>query len=182
MILNFLIIGLVALIAYWWANQGVFSAILHLLCTIVAGAIAFGLWEWVVVRFLLSGSQFDQYAWGLTLAGLFVASLLILRLTCDKIVRANVRLPHTYDLVFGLPIGAASGILTIGILTIACGFTGSEIDILGYTGYARSSKTGKVESHDSLWFPVHTWTAGFYSYISATSLTTSLPMADAYPQ
>ena len=29
---NIIIIALVLLIAYWWANQGLFSAILHLVC------------------------------------------------------------------------------------------------------------------------------------------------------
>ena len=33
-IFNLLIIGLVLLIAYWWANEGLFSSILHLVCVI----------------------------------------------------------------------------------------------------------------------------------------------------
>ncbi len=38
---NLLIFAMVGLIGYWWANQGVFSGLLHLLCVVVAGAIAF---------------------------------------------------------------------------------------------------------------------------------------------
>ena len=35
----------VLLIAYWWSNAGAFSALIHLLCVITAGALAFALWE-----------------------------------------------------------------------------------------------------------------------------------------
>ena len=35
----------VILIAYTWLQRGFFSAVLHFACTIIAGAIAFALWE-----------------------------------------------------------------------------------------------------------------------------------------
>ncbi|MHC4141812.1 MAG: hypothetical protein ACYSUF_08025 [Planctomycetota bacterium] len=44
-IFNILCIAMVLLIAYWWANQGIFSAIIHLLCVIIAGALALAFWR-----------------------------------------------------------------------------------------------------------------------------------------
>ena len=41
MILSILIIIVIALAAFWWGNQGAFSALLHMLCALVAGAVAF---------------------------------------------------------------------------------------------------------------------------------------------
>ena len=45
MILSVLIIIVIALAAFWWGNQGAFSALLHMLCALVAGAIGFAVWE-----------------------------------------------------------------------------------------------------------------------------------------
>ena len=61
-VFNIILLGLIGLIAYWWANQGLFSAILHLLCVIVAGAVAFGVWEPLVYGLLLKGNWFDGFA------------------------------------------------------------------------------------------------------------------------
>ena len=108
-VFNLVILGLVVLIGYWWANQGVFSGILHLLCVIVAGAIAFAFWEPLTVGLLLRGNAFDNYAWGVSLVGLFVAVLLPLRLATNKLIPANVDLPHWANLSFGFPVGAGSG-------------------------------------------------------------------------
>ena len=60
---NLLCILLVGIIAYWWANQGLFSAIIHLLCVVTAGALAFAFWERLTLGLLLRGSWFDGYAW-----------------------------------------------------------------------------------------------------------------------
>ena len=45
MILSILIIIVIALAAFWWGNQGAFSALLHMLCALVAGAVGFAAWE-----------------------------------------------------------------------------------------------------------------------------------------
>ena len=169
--LNIVLIALVAMIAYWWANQGLFSAIIHLLCVIVAGAIALAVWEPVTVGLLLRGNAFDNYAWGVSLVGLFVAALLLLRLATNKLIPANVDLPHWANLGFGFPVGAASGVLTIGMLIIGMGFIQSEREIFGHVGSARSARTGQVgEVGSRMWLPFHKWTDEFYSQLSVGSL------------
>src|SRR5690349_10701262 len=105
-VFNLIVIAIVLLIAYWWANQGLFSAILHMLCVIAAGAIALSIWEPVTVGYLLRGNGFDDYAWGVTLVGSFVIILLILRVATNKIVPNNVAVPGWANWAFGLPIGA----------------------------------------------------------------------------
>src|SRR5436190_8436030 len=93
-IFNIVIILLVLLIAYWWANQGLFSAILHLVCVVIAGAITLSVWEPLTVGLLLRGNGFDDYAWGVSFIGIFAISLLILRVIMDKTIGANVTIPN----------------------------------------------------------------------------------------
>jgi len=184
-IFNIVLIALVGLIAYWWANQGLFSAILHLVCVVVAGAVALAFWEPVTVGFLLRGSGFDNYAWGVSLIGMFVVVLLILRVIMDKVIPANVKVPQWANFAFGLPVGAMAGILTMGILMIGAGFIQSTRSIMGFVGHGRvASKASKIEQTDALWLPVHSLTADFYELVSATSLYPTFndtPLRAYYP-
>ncbi len=180
---NLLILALVGLIGYWWATQGVFSGLLHLLCVIVAGAIAFAFWEPVTIGLLLRGSPFDNFAWGVSFIGLFVVPLFILRLATNKLVPANVDLPQWANLTFGFPIGVASGVLTMGMILLGTGFVQSQRDVFGYTGTVRNpDKLGQI-THvgPSLWLPVHQLTSEFYSWLSVTSLSTGQPLRQYYP-
>ena len=180
---NLVILGLVLLIGYWWANQGVFSGLLHLLCVVVAGAIAFAFWEPLTVGLLLRGTGFDNFAWGVSLIGLFVVPLFVLRLATNKLVPANVDLPHWANLVFGFPIGIASGILTVGIILVGTGFVQSQRDIFGYTGVVRNPNNAMqiTQVGGQLWFPVHKLTTDFYGWLSVTSLSTGKPLWHYYP-
>ncbi|MCH2149401.1 MAG: hypothetical protein MK095_08205, partial [Phycisphaerales bacterium] len=96
-LLNIAIIGLILLIAYWWSQQGFFSALLHLLAVISAGALALAFWEPLAIDVLLGGGTFDGYAMGLTLSGLFAIFLLVLRGVSDTFIRANIMLPQGPD-------------------------------------------------------------------------------------
>jgi hypothetical protein len=172
---------LAALIAYWWANQGVFSAILHLVCVIVAGAITLAFWEPLVTNYLMWGEAIDDYMWGVSFLVLFSVSLLILRILADRLAPANVRLPHWANIAFGAIPGIGAGILTIGMYLIGIGFIQSTDSIMGWYGTGRSSQTSRVTTINSLWLPFNKWTSDFYSYLSVSSLSTSRPLRQYYP-
>ena len=180
---NLVLIVMAGFIAYWLANQGFFSALLHLVCVIVAGAIAFAVWEPVVTGFLLKGGGFDNYAWGIVLVGVFVVVLFILRMVMDRIAPANVGIPHWANLVFGGGVGAAAGILTVGIFIIGAGHVQSSNKLLGgFRGWARDgNRGGQIVQRDKLWIPFHTLTAEFYGWLSVTSLSTSTPLRHYNP-
>jgi hypothetical protein len=170
-VLNIVLILLVLMIAYWWANQGLFSAILHLLCVIAAGAITLAVWEPLNMRLLLRGNAFDDYAWGVSFILIFIVSLFVLRLIMDKTIGANVQIPPWANMAFGLPIGAAAGVLTMGLFLIGAGHIQSGREIMGFEGVARSrDQGGRVGHVNKLWAPVHTWTYEFYSFLSVGSL------------
>ena len=183
-----LVVGAVLLIAYWWANQGFFSAILHFVAVVCAGAIALAVWEPLVVGIFLNNTFFDHFAWGLTLIGVFGVTLLLMRVAFDKLAPANVRVARWVDVTFGGAMGLGSGILTVGILIIGMGFVQSASTFMGLKGWGRSSN--EITSvHDGasqqLWFPVHTLTVKFYEFLSAGSLRPDfegMPLRQVNPQ
>ena len=185
MILNIAVIALVLFIAYWWANQGLFSAILHCLCVIAAGALAFAFWEPIVVGFLLKGNDFDNYAWGMTLGGLFIAFLFVLRLLCDHFAPSNVRFPPAANLVGGGIFGLIAGVLTAGITCISCGLIQAPVEIMGYVGWARAADAGGAPMQlNKMMLPAAEMTEKFYATLSRGSLSPfrSTPLAEYYPR
>ncbi|HIA72311.1 MAG TPA: CvpA family protein [Phycisphaerales bacterium] len=169
-IFNLFIIGLVFLIAYWWANEGLFSSILHLVCVITAGVITFSLWEPLTMR-VLNGGAFDNYAWGVILVGVFCVSLFLLRVTADKVVPANIKFPSWANYGIGGITGACSGVLTIGICLIGSGFIQSTNELMGYQGTARSKSTGLIgKVGDPIWLDVSNLTSAFFSMLSVGTM------------
>jgi hypothetical protein len=181
-LINIAIVALTLLIAYWWATQGLFSAILHLFCVVAAGAIAFSFWEIVTVRFLLHGNQFDDYAWGISLVLLFAISLFVLRLIADKIAPGNVDVPHWANLAFGLPVGLVAAELSIGILIIGAGHVQSQREIMGINGWQRGGN-GRVQQIEDypIWTMAHQVADEFFSRLSVGSLSTRTPLRHYNP-
>ena len=170
-IFNLIVLGLVGLIAYWWANEGLFSALIHLICVIAAGAIALSVWGPITMA-MLKGGSFDNYAWGVVLVVVFVISLLILRISADKIIRSNVNFPTWANMAFGGFSGACAGVISIGICLIGSGFIQSTSELFGYRGTGRDENNkaaiGKVG--DPIWLDVAKLTASFYSTLSVGTL------------
>jgi hypothetical protein len=161
MILNVLVIGFVGLIAYWWANQGTFSAIIHCLCVIVAAALAFAVWEPLALR-LLAIPGVEVWAWGVALLGPFAAFLLVLRVAADKLVPDNLNFPQVVNYLVGGAFGAIAAIVTVGMIVIGAGFTQSDVRLIDFRGTVRSTAAkGQPDyaSSPNLWLPVHTITA-----------------------
>ena len=92
MILSILIIIVIALAAFWWGNQGAFSALLHMLCALVAGAVAFAAWEPLAYMLLNAGGLpkfIPQFAWGLAWRCLSFSGFVILRVLCDSLIKST---------------------------------------------------------------------------------------------
>jgi len=170
-ILNVLVLGAIGFIAYWWISQGALSAVLHCLCVIVAGALAFAVWEPIVVNFLLGGGPFDNYAWGMTLGLVFAVLLLVLRIASDKLVPFDIPLQKYASMAIGAAAGIVSGVLTVGIVVIACGFIQGPIDLLEFTGYARDAKkSGQPAPQNRLWVDAPKLTESFFATVSRGGL------------
>ena len=170
-IFNITIIGLVLLIAYWWSNEGLFSSLLHLICVIMAGAIAFSLWEPITMA-MMSGGGFDNYAWGIVLIGVFAISLLGLRVASDKIIPANLYFPQWANTAIGGLLGLAAGVLTIGICIIGSGFVQSTNELMSYRGTGRdeNARSEIKKIGDPIWLDVARLTSNFFGVLSVGTL------------
>ena len=137
-ILPILTYVLVLLVAYTWVSRGFFPALLHLACTIFAGAIAFAFYE--QVAFLLMdmaprrgiGTMLADGAFGISLGLLFALSVILARLAVDKLVPKNVVVSHRLNSIGGGVCGLGIGVLTIGMLVISVSHLRFGPALLGY--------------------------------------------------
>ncbi|MBL9031479.1 MAG: hypothetical protein JNM80_07195 [Phycisphaerae bacterium] len=183
-------LGLVALSAYLWLTRGFFSSLIHLLCVIAAGAIAFGVWE-PVSYLLLSvapergfGSFLSDVAWAVGLGLPFAIALTLLRLAVDSLLPANAQCSNVADYVGGGICGALSGVICGGILVLSLGFLRLGPDAGGYqlVNYSSGSARGSLERTANKLIPwVDQLTAKAYSTMSETTLRTGTPLARWHP-
>jgi len=175
--MNIVVILVIALLAYWWANQGFFSGLLHFICVVCAAAIAFAWWEPLAYGLLLGSSKWNGLVPGSMLLLLFLVSLLILRSITDKVAGGNTRIPRPIDATGGAIFGAASGLVTAGMLVIGTGFIDIPEGTLGHTGWGVDGngrvheETGSGQDYATqLWIPVDTLTARLFEGLSMGSL------------
>lgn len=170
MILSLIIIVYLLFMGFWWGSQGFFSALLHLVATICAGALALALWEPLALQFM---GRFAEYSWAGALMGPFILFLLVIRVALDKIVNGNVNFSVIVNWIFGPLCGLFAGILTAGLVVIALGFLPLGNDLLGYEPFTLDATkdtptSGKVagETNRTMLWPVHSQTVAFYTMLS----------------
>ncbi|TVQ31392.1 MAG: hypothetical protein EA376_09800 [Phycisphaeraceae bacterium] len=178
MIFNLIVIVLVLLIAYMWTSQGLFSALIHLLCTIVAGAVAFAVWEPLAIGLLLG--VHEGLAWSFALILPFLATLGVLRVACDKIIPANMEFDDITNFVGGGVFGLGAGVISVGVLVISTSFMRIPSNFLGYSPVEVDSQ-GSVVRSSPMWLPADMLTARFYELMSMGSFSTSTPLALRQP-
>src|SRR5882724_2370289 len=173
-------------LAYIWLTRGFFSSLLHLTCTIIAGAIAFAAWEpisyWLLESAPTGGfmSFIASIAWGVGLLVPFAITLALLRLIVDKLLPANVVLDQKLDYVGGGICGIASGAITAGILCIALNFFRLGTDTPSQP-ITYSNAGGSLVRTSSLWIPVDKLTAGLYGSLSERAFRSPEPLAHWHP-
>lgn len=178
--ITFAIATLAILILAWvWGSRGFFSALIHLMCVIIAGAIAFGLWETIAYALLdAAGTRkwVIDCAWGVSLAIPFAVILAVLRVAIDKALPFNTDLDGASNLIGGITCGVASGVLSVGILTISITNLRQSSDSFenDMVDYETNGSIVKKTDFTTLYPRI---AGGFYSFLSQNSLRTSSPMA-----
>lgn len=193
MILNLLVLALVALCGYLWSAKGFFSSFLHLVCVIIAGAVAFGVWEPVSIMVLNASpsrgmlASIGGNAWTIGLLIPFAVALVLLRVVSDKIVRANVTQNTIVDYVGGGVCGVLTGIISIGILVIGLGnlrFTDTTMG-MGYRpiwhSSQRATQGGSLVYEGGLWVPADKLTGMLYTHLSLAAFSSPEPLAKWQP-
>jgi hypothetical protein len=189
------VLAIIGVSGYIWLTRGFFSALIHLACTIAAGAIAFGVWEPLGDLLLANspdrgaGTFVRDATWGVALAVPFAAALALLRVATNKLLPFNAQCDKVGDAVGGLICGVASGVITAGFFMMSVGLLRVGPDSLGYTPVSYTTQAtarGSVE-RDKGWVVnltprVDLATARLYSYLSRTTLRTGEPLAKWRPE
>ena len=166
MIFNIAIVALILLATYWYAfKEGFFSGLIHLACVLVAGALAFAFWEPLAMTMI--GTGVGEFAWGMSILGLFGFSLIFLRIATNLLIPHRQNFPNMVDILGGGATGLCSGVITAGIGMIGIGFLPIGNTFAdGKLGWTRKSGQPAMQSYV---IPVHHWTESFYANLSAGS-------------
>ncbi len=190
MILNALVILIIVVCAVLWSvkakGYGLFSAFLNMICVVIAGGIAFGLWETVAYMLLGfaggTGGFADlalNSAWGMGLLLPFAVSLLILRLLVDNLVKANLGFSENANQIGGIFFGALAGAVFAGIFAVSASHLRVGPAALAYSPL--SEEGGAYVVRGKLWVPVDALTVAMYEHMSGGTLATSTPLAAYRP-
>lgn len=180
------------LIFTWvWVIRGFFSAFLHMLCVLAAGAVAFAVYEPITMLLLSQapdrgfGTILRDTAHGISLGMSFALSLVILRLAVDKAVPNNLKFNDNVEYVGAGVCGLATGIVTVGFLLMSLGMMrfGPDKPVQGlvFTDEGGGAR-GSVVRNSSPFRPyVDEWTAKAYLWMSRGTLATGEPLAKWHP-
>lgn len=175
MFMSILAIAIAGGLAYLWLIRGFFSALLHLICVVAAGAVAFAAWEPISMA-ILKGSPTKGFfsflggmAFGVGLIVPFALSLFVFRVAMDKLLPANAQADKTWDIIGAGICGAGSGTITAGIVVMGIGMLWLPQDFWGSQRLRWDNSNGSLVSDKKLIFPADDIVAGLYGKLSLTT-------------
>ena len=133
MILTIILVVMVLAVAFFHYTQGIFSATLSAMISILAAVLAFSYHEVIVESFL--GGRFANAAHAISLIVLFSVLYFLLRYAFDAMVPGNVRFPVIVDKVGGAVMGLIAGVFAGGIVAIAAQYMPFMPNVAGYARY-----------------------------------------------
>ncbi len=208
MVLSIIVIVLVAGIAYFHLVEGFFSATISALAAVLAAVLAVSYTE-PLVKLIFRGTAGDSID-AIVLCMLFCAGYSILRVSMDKLIPGNVRIPATVDKVGAAAVGLVAGTFGVGIFVVALQMLpfDPQISFLGYSRFEISPKrdvvvpvSGGRQAIDSfvneqmvensfdpekeknkLWLPADDWVLDAVYHLSdGGSLAGAQPLASVHP-
>ena len=114
MILVAIMLILVVGVALFQVTQGVFSALIMMMLTIISALVAFGYYL-PMAEYLLYGRQ-PAHAQGASLIALFVITMIALRIAADKFIAGNVVMNVWANRIGAGAAGLVTGVILVGVL------------------------------------------------------------------
>lgn len=187
MIINIAALIFVLGITFLNSIYGLFSGIINVFCAIIAMVVSYAFFDFGVDAVTNNLSFITpNFAAPLFLILSFSITLLVLRLTADKLVRGNVRLPMWLDWVGGGVCGfiiaqIAVGTLVLGFLMLPFGervamFQRLEEKDMNPTLNVRDYQVG------TLWTKSDAFVASFFKMLSNGSFSGETSFASVYPE
>lgn len=183
---NIFVIIVVLLVGYIGVLRGFFSSLLHLVCVVVAGALAFAFWEPLAYMILSKAPQrgfldFIEFsAWAVALVVPFAVALAVLRIASDKLVPANARASTAGENVGAGLCGALSGIIVAGVMIIAIGTMRFKPEQFGYQPVRYQGAS--LQREGKLLLPVDRMVGKLYAHTSEAVFATDEPLAKWRPE
>jgi len=184
--INIFVIAVVLGLGYLGVVRGFFSSLLHLVCVVIAGALAFAFWEPVAYAILTRAPQrgfleFIEYsAWAIALIVPFAAALAVLRVASDKIVPANAQAVPLADHIGAAVCGGVGGIIVAGIVVIAIGTMRFPPDQFGYQPVRYQGAS--LQRTSQMLLPVDRIVGKLYAHTSEAAFETGQPLAKWRPE
>jgi hypothetical protein len=174
MILQICAAILVLGIAFFQVVQGLFSALIMAVLSIFSAVVAFNYYE--PLAELVAPHQ-PASAHAVSLFGLFVIVLLVLRVLFDLFLSGNVVLGVWADRVGGGVLGLVSGMILVGVLTVSLEMLPWGPSILMYRDF---DKTLQRQSSLAPFFPDE-FTVGLMGLLSDGSLASGKSWTAQHP-
>lgn len=195
---------LILTITFFQGLQGLFSAVISCFLTILAAALAFGLYEDIYYAVLLERQP--DHGRAFALMAIFIVSLLILRTVFDMVITGNMRFPILLDRIGGGVVGFVTAMLIVGTLAIGLQMLPFGTSFLGFSRYqpvdkntgqvlaSTSEKPEEVRSYPtkinwsttelrprSMWLSPDGFVAALASHLSSNALHGRTSMSTLYP-
>ena len=180
MILNLVVIAALLGITVLWSTYGFFSAFIQVVVAVIAGTLAFAIWEPLTVNVLLG--FMPSYAWAAGLLLPFGLFMILLRVVFDKAAPSNLKFTGLLDQALGGLCGLAAAAVIVGTTVLGLQFLPLPFEFLGYRPMEVKGN-GLVEPVDGagLWVPVDRVAAGLYTALSARGFASGSPLHQVYP-
>jgi len=134
---------LILCIAFFQALQGLFSAVIMCVLTILSAALAFGVYENLYYGLLMA--QLPEQGEAVALVGAFLVALLILRTLADNVVKGNMQFPVWVDRIGGGAFGLVAAILVVGMIQIGFELLPFDATFLGFNRFVPVSADRNAE-------------------------------------
>jgi uncharacterized membrane protein required for colicin V production len=142
MIVVIVVALLVLGIAFYQVTQGLFSALIMAILSIICAAVALNYYE-PLAQVVAQAFDFERNAQMIqaaSLFGLFFVPLLVLRWLFDAFIRGNMVFGVWADRIGGGALGVVTGMVCVGILAVAAQMLPTGETVLGYRPFGPDLK------------------------------------------
>jgi uncharacterized membrane protein required for colicin V production len=142
MILIVLAVVLTLAIAFFQVVQGILSALIMTILSVLCALVAFNYYE-PLAQVIRGWGMAPVYIHPVSLMAIFFISLLALRIVFDRLLLGNMAFGTWSDRIGGGVLGIITGMILVGMLAIALQMLPWDASILGYKPYDDSLQPAK---------------------------------------
>jgi len=134
---------LILAVTFYQGLQGLFSALINCVLTILAAALAFAYFEDLYQGQLMSYQP--DHGRAIALMAIFIVSLLVLRTIVDLLIKGNQTFPIYVDRAGGGIFGFITAMVIIGLLSIGFQMLPFDVTFLGFSRYSLVEESSNKE-------------------------------------